>query len=1130
MSLVSFFADPVYAYAAVHHNFGTTKSPVRSASSKPLNPFLISAHLKFDRNGENNKGNIKKSVVSTSSTTGLNTHDPSGNRTVLKEGANEKLVLELKPSNASLLTRYASQVDIKGSPYYHKYLSSKEILAKFSPAQKIVSVVEDLLLRHGFHINKLPADKLLIPFDGTRKQVNTYFGSGPADTLGIRLRNGEAPSGTHSIPNLIGPAPGLPVFLRPYAMGVLRQSSLSKVPQLQHPSLVVAHATQSRANAVHVAPKNSMGNWLSLAGVSGINKSLQNLFSMTSRKSGTATNSFKLNAHSASSMENPVFSNPLAPHACPAALSDAVKTKGWTINAIANAYGLGGLYGQGDLGQGETIAVFELEPFLRSDLASFEKCYFGHSFLGHVSQVKVAGFSLRGAGSGEAILDIELLSALAPEAHLLVYESPNTAAGVLQAYNDMVIQDKANIATTSWGECEAAMQASAPGAEQLENFIFEEAAVEGISLFAATGDDGADDCASTPYGTTTKAAPYLSVDDPASQPFVVGVGGTTMLTASNPPIQAVWNNGPAGGGGGGGVSTVWKAPSWQASAQLQGNLKNSNREVPDISMSANEDYGVTVYSRTAYGFGYIKTKHKVFLHSNAVPSGGRAKKNNVAQQQHVIVLRHHGNGLLGGWTSVGGTSEAAPIMAASAALVASSAACDGLPVTKGGPDIGFLSPLLYELASNPLTASQSFNQITSGNNDVFHDGKGYQAGPGYNLVTGLGSPILTNSGGSPAFASDLCGLALGKTGVASSGSSGVGAVTVSSLAPDTGSTSGNETVNVGGTGFGTSPTALSVYFGAVKAQIISVTNNQITVVAPASPVYKSSASFAGAGEVTVTVTKLTGQTMQVSPPGKASLFDYVYFAANAGSGSSSLGVSSSGIANNHVKPTVTYIAPTGGRKSGGTRVTIFGNGFREGGGIKAVLFGGRKARSYRVVSDRELVAITPAMTGGTKCKRGKNFTPATVCQAEVRVIDAAGKSPLSVIRPPVVGNIAIAPGGYDKVIKGREVTPATTEFDYAEPPFIASALVSDQIDSTNIPLTITGKNFNVLTLEWVNVGNPKVAANEQTKFEYITGNLIIVITSVLPNSVVSSPGSKEISIQGVAGMSNPAALQQVNGN
>ncbi len=1075
----------------------------------------------------------------------------------------ENLVLELKPRNTALLYRYASQVDQKGSPYYHRYLGPQQIKKAFSPNIKSIVETEKILRSRGFQIGKVPSDKLLISFSGPVSEVASYFKSvgsksgnyATTSFIGdMRVPKGSlALSVTEEIQKV---QLELPKQLQPYAMAVISASTPGIRGQFTHPTLL--------ANTTKLGQSDLIAGTSQSAGGKAANQKLHTLVfgsksivkaSVMPDKT-TAGEPLKVVKQHAvilsqpPSLENPVFTDPAAPHACPAALQDAQNTHAWTESAIANSYGLGGLYNQGDLGQGETIAVFELEPFSNADLATFEKCYFGRSFLGNVTKIPLAGFSLKGSGSGEAILDMEVLSALAPKAHLLVYEAPNTAAGVLEAYNDIVTEDRANIVTTSWGECETTLQASAPGVEQLENFMFEEAAIEGITVFAATGDDGADDCASTPYGTNEKVAPYLSVDDPSSQPFVVAVGGTTLLQATNPPLQSVWNDGPSAGGGGGGISSVWQSPVWQNSAQVPGIIQDTYRQLPDISATANEYYGITTYSSNAYGFSNVRADQ--LLHPNKRPIVHRMSlKNTGAVRFHkrisknTLLPKNSQNTLLGGWTTVGGTSEAAPVAAASMALVASSAACSGLPSKQGGPDLGFVSPLLYELASDPTSYSQSFNQVTSGNNDIFHDGKGYNAAPGYNPVTGLGSMLLTNSDGSPALDTDLCRLAVSqatatdKTGLPQSPNSAIptttgGSISISGITPNAGSVRGGEEVTISGNGFSGSSSGLSVYFGDVKAKIISSGENQITVITPPSPIYHSSAPFDGAGEVTVTVANTVGQGLSATVPSVTSVFNYLDLPRGLKGGPIDLPIATTGLSGSKIaalaRPVITAIGPSGGKEKGRTRVTIFGNGFTQAGGIKTVLFGDRKAVSYRVISDHEVIAVSPAMNGATKCKTGKGFEPSSVCQVDVQIIARGGKSPLSRILPPVVGEITVAPGGYDEHVKGRETTPASTEFDYANPPVIKVAGTQDQTGVSNIPITMTGKNFNILTLEWANIGNPKVAANEQTKFVYITNNSLVVITSVLPNSVVSSPGSKEISLQSVVGMSNAAGLSQVSGN
>ena len=223
------------------------------------------------------------------------------------------------------------------------------------------------------------------------------------------------------------------------------------------------------------------------------------------------------------------------PGACAAAADTASASGGWTEDQLAQAYGLTGLYDEGGLGDGQTIGVLELEPFLRSDIDAFDDCFFGPGHTTVIHTIPVDGFDLQGAGTGESALDLEMLAALAPGARLDVYEAPNTSFGSIDGYNAMVSADQVNIVSTSWGACETSLQVSAPGTQQIENYIFEEAAAEGQTVFASSGDTGSDDCAGTQFSSTKPERPYLSVDDPASQPYVVGVGGTS-LRSDTPPL------------------------------------------------------------------------------------------------------------------------------------------------------------------------------------------------------------------------------------------------------------------------------------------------------------------------------------------------------------------------------------------------------------------------------------------------------------------------------------------------------------------------------------------------------------------------------------------------------------------
>ena len=224
---------------------------------------------------------------------------------------------------------------------------------------------------------------------------------------------------------------------------------------------------------------------------------------------------------------------------------------GYTAAEIASAYGFDDLYAAGDGGSGTTIALFELEPYSATDIASYQSCYGTNT---SITNINVDGGPGSGVGSGEAALDIENLIGLAPQASILVYEGKNTGSGAYDTYRTIVSQNKAQVVSTSWGLCEPQEGSSAAGAE---NDLFIEAVTQGQTVFAASGDRGVQDCT----GNHTSAP---TVDDPASQPWVTGVGGTSLTSAGPPPTETAWNSswngGASSGAGGGGVSAFWGAP------------------------------------------------------------------------------------------------------------------------------------------------------------------------------------------------------------------------------------------------------------------------------------------------------------------------------------------------------------------------------------------------------------------------------------------------------------------------------------------------------------------------------------------------------------------------------------------
>jgi len=370
--------------------------------------------------------------------------------------------------------------------------------------------------------------------------------------------------------------------------------------------------------------------------------------------------------------------------ACPSAAG----TGAYTANQLAAAYGFSSLYGSGLDGTGVTIGVYELEQYTPSDIATYESCYgIGTS----VTNTNVDGGAGTTNQAGEAALDIEDVIGLAPGASVKVFTGPQTGSGPIDTYDAMVTDPSVKVITTSWGLCEPQM--AAEGQQATESFLFAEAAAQGQTVLAASGDSGSTDC------YPTQPATAVTVDDPADQPDVTGVGGTSLIFAGTPPTETVWDN--AYGSGGGGVSSDFGQPGWQsgpgvdaplATAECAAVGRSSCREVPDVSASADPAHGYAIYC-------------------TAPPNPSTA-------------------GCAGrGWQVVGGTSGGSPLWAALLALV---------DQHLGHPS-GLVNPVLYSAGS---CAGAPFNDVTSGSNALQAASQGrYPATANYDVASGWGTPV-----------------------------------------------------------------------------------------------------------------------------------------------------------------------------------------------------------------------------------------------------------------------------------------------------------------------------------------------------------------------------------------------------
>jgi len=245
-------------------------------------------------------------------------------------------------------------------------------------------------------------------------------------------------------------------------------------------------------------------------------------------------------------------------------------------------------------GKGECVGIIELGGGERTtDLRTYFSGL-GLSTAPKVTVVSVDHASNHPTGDangpdGEVMLDIEVVGAIIPDAHIAVYFAPNTDAGFLDAVTSAIHDstNKPSVISISWGGPESSWTQ-----QSMTSFdsAFQAAATMGITVCVACGDSGSSD------GVTDGGD---HVDFPASSPHVLACGGTS-LQASGSTItgEVVWNDGAQGGAGGGGVSTVFALPAWQDGLEVTrtsgGASALTMRGLPDVSGDADPATGYDV--------------------------------------------------------------------------------------------------------------------------------------------------------------------------------------------------------------------------------------------------------------------------------------------------------------------------------------------------------------------------------------------------------------------------------------------------------------------------------------------------------------------------------------------------------
>jgi uncharacterized protein (TIGR03437 family) len=362
---------------------------------------------------------------------------------------------------------------------------------------------------------------------------------------------------------------------------------------------------------------------------------------------------------------------------------------------IATIYNITPIYQAGHDGSGQRIVIVGGSDIDLADIQAFRQNF---GLPANIPEVILYGPD-PGIPSLDALteadLDIEWAGGVAPGATIVYVYATDTFFGAVPYAVDNVI---APIISTSYDQCEPSLSTNTLNTGRA---IAQQASAEGISWLAASGDSGSAAC--DKQGTGLEAVEGVAVDHPADVPEVTAVGGTAFneqggnywSSVNGPNLgsalsyipEIAWNDSGSAGlaASGGGMSMFYPKPPWQAGLGVP---NDGARDLPDVALSASGDHD------------------PYWIYTD------------------------------GQWQIVGGTSAATPVFAGIVAL---------LNQYEGSHGQGNINPNLYRLAQ---VTTDVFHDITSGSNVVpcelgtpncttgFF---GYNAGPGYDLVTGLGS-------------------------------------------------------------------------------------------------------------------------------------------------------------------------------------------------------------------------------------------------------------------------------------------------------------------------------------------------------------------------------------------------------
>jgi subtilase family serine protease len=251
------------------------------------------------------------------------------------------------------------------------------------------------------------------------------------------------------------------------------------------------------------------------------------------------------------------------------------------------AYEVDPLLQRGITGKGRTIAIVVSfgSPTIRSDLHAFDQAFSLPDPQLDIRAPLGTRQPLHSGWQGETTLDVEWAHVMAPGARIVLLTSPVDETEGVHGLPEFLALERyavqhhlADVISQSWAATEDTLF-DKPGRALVAQFhqFYGAATKEGVTIVGASGDDGA-------AGLDLSAKhllPYRVVQYPASDPFVLAVGGTRLVLNSRGRNETAWQ------GSGGGFSKLFSEPSYQHGlpAPTQ-RLLHGRRGLPDVALNA----------------------------------------------------------------------------------------------------------------------------------------------------------------------------------------------------------------------------------------------------------------------------------------------------------------------------------------------------------------------------------------------------------------------------------------------------------------------------------------------------------------------------------------------------------------